>query len=160
MGDELEINEEHEHHRRAARVRAVGRSLMAVTVIAALAGAFGGGPLSRGRAEAAGAELEYDRITRFNSPNKLKLRVPASGKELKLSVGSALLDQINIERIDPEPDEFELAPGQQIWKFLVRETNGLVEITIDYRPDAFGSAHGQLGIEGRGALEFKQFYFP
>ena len=160
MAGELELNEEHEHHRRAERVRFVGRALMALVVIAALAGAFGGGPGSKGEIESAGAQLKFDRLARYNSPGKFKLRIPPGSQEIKLSVNNALLDRITIERIDPEPKELELAPGKQIWSFPIFDTNGPVEITIDYRPDAFGKTQGQLAIEGRGSLDFNQFYFP
>ena len=90
----------------------------------------------------------------------MKLRVPAGSEELKLSINSDLLERIDIERIDPEPEEFELAPGKQTWTFPVSETNGPVEITVTYRPDAFGKTHGELAIEGGGTLQFNQFYFP
>lgn len=160
MAGEIEINEELEHQRRAGRVRIVGRLLMAILVLAALFGTFGGGALSKARVEAAGAQLDYERISRFNSPSKLKLRIPPSSSELNLSLSSEFLERIDIERIDPEPKEIELSPGKQIWRFPVSETNGPVEITVQYRPDAFGNTRGEFDIEGRGKLQFSQFYFP
>lgn len=157
---EIEINEESEHRKRSEKVRAIGRILMALLLLAALAGAFGGGPLSEGVVESAGLRLEYQRVARFNSPEKFKIQVPPAADKIRLHVDSALLEIIDIERIDPEPKEMELAPDGQIWEFPVQTTNAPISISINYRPDAFGRAAGKFEIEGRGFLSFKQFYFP
>lgn len=157
---EIEINEEPDHRRRAEKVRTAGRILVALLLVAALAGAFGGGPLSEGVIESAGLRLEYQRIARFNSPEKLKLHIPAPSEEIRLHIDSQFLESIDIERIDPEPKEMELMRTGQIWIFPVQDTNSPVSISIDYRPDGFGKTSGQIEIEGRGALAFKQFYFP
>ena len=157
---EIEINEAPEHRRRSETARNAGRALMALLLLAALAGAFGGGPLSKAAIESAGLRLEYQRVARFNSPEKFKIQIPARANEIRLHIGSGLLENIDIERIDPEPIEMALAADGQIWNFPVKDTNAPVSINIHYRPDTFGRASGKIAVEGGASLSFQQFYFP
>jgi hypothetical protein len=158
--NEIEISEEHDHHRRAEAIRKVGRVGMLVIVVAGVSGALGHGPVSKRSAASAHVKMEYEGLARYNAPQKLKLRVKAASEKVQIAINSKFLEQIDIEHIDPQPAEFTLTDKGQVWTFPVANTNGEALITINFRPDGYGSNSGELAVDGAEPLQIRQFYFP
>jgi hypothetical protein len=93
-GGGLQIEQDLEYQQRAWTVQRVGRVMMALAVLAALAGLLGPGPLSRASAGATGdpLRLEYERFLRFQTPTSPSIELsPTAAREIH---GLERLDQI------------------------------------------------------------------
>lgn len=155
----LEIDENFDHHVRAWRVKRVGWAVMLLLMAGALAGFLGPGPYSRTTARGPGGlHLEYERISRYNAPTHLHLRVPGGKEDLELSVPAEFIKQIDLERIDPEPKEMRLSGDKHTWIFPRQESSS--EVMINYRPHGFGKKKIRLEVKDAGALEIQQFFMP
>lgn len=71
IGD-LDIAQDLEHQRREWVIERIGWAIMALILLAALAGLLGSGPLSNARIDHPGSHLsaEYNRFERYQSPTK------------------------------------------------------------------------------------------
>jgi hypothetical protein len=147
----------------------VGWGLMLLLVLAGLAGLFGRGPLAHGRAGAAGdpIRLEYERVTRHQSPSQLRVFVaPAAlaGDTARVWVDRRYLAGVDVELIDPEPVESTVEPDRVVYAFLARADRGEAEISFRIRADKYWARPGAVGIAGGAAsrqrLTFNQIVLP
>jgi hypothetical protein len=155
----LEIDENYEHHVRGWRFKRIGWAVMAAFILAALGGFLGPGPFSKRSAQGPGdLRVKYERIARYNAPAHLELTVPGGKEDLELSIPAALIKEIELQRIDPEPKEMRLTGENHTWIFPRKEAKS--EVMIHYRPQAFGRKHIRLEVKDAGALELQQFFLP
>lgn len=162
VGD-LDISEDMGHHRRAWVVKRVAWALGTVILLAALVGVCGHGPISKtsGRDSTGALEVEYDWVGRYNSPALLTISVKAPGKdEIRLALDQALLDQMEIKRIDPEPKETIAAENGLLMVIAKEESAEVGQVTIRYDPDGYGESRGFITLQGSGSVEIKQFFLP
>lgn len=108
--------------RREWRAQQIGWLALALFITAALAGLFGSGPLSAGRAsDPRGLAVEYQRFVRAGASQRLVFRLPPPGSEpVELRLSRGYFDDVRIEQVLPEPASmttgaewvtFEFAPG-------------------------------------------------
>ena len=94
---------------------------MALAVIAALLGVFGGGPLSRVHAESGGLAVEYQRFQRASAENHYRFDLDAAlvrDGRIRLRLSQALLDDMELESILPEPEA--VIAGKDATEFVFR----------------------------------------
>jgi hypothetical protein len=161
----LEIDQDLDYQRREWRLQRVGWVCMAVVVAAALAGLLGRGPLSDATAEAAGGTLRvgYNRFAHRHAPEELRITAAAGlaeGGELRLVIGRAFLDGVEVTSVSPAPLRVEAGPDDHTFVFRVSEPSAPVGLTLHYEPDATGRRPGRVGVAGRAAAEFRQFVYP
>ena len=143
----------------------VGWTVMALLLLAALAGLMGPGPLSSRTASAGPSlKIQYDRFTRYHSPASLHVTVaPASGADqIRLDLDRRFLEAIELESVTPQPARVELATGGQTYVFdAPRLANGDAEIVFHYRPDrTMRSLRGSVGLADGASVAFTQFVYP
>jgi hypothetical protein len=155
----LEIDEHYEHHVRGWRLKRISWTVMAALILIALCGLLGPGPFSNTSAQGPGElRAKYERIARYHAPAYLELTVPGGKDDLEISVPAALIKQIELERIDPEPKEMRLNGEKHTWIFSREQASS--EVIIHYRPQAFGRKHFRLEVKGAGSLDLQQFVVP
>jgi hypothetical protein len=150
-----------QRHRMAHRI---GIAVFLLVLLGAIAGLLGKGPLSKVRAQTSDATLwaESCRFIRYQAPMDLKLRVEPraiSNGLLHLRIGKTFVEDVEIERIEPEP-ESQMA-GASFFTYAIRaETNASTEIRIRFAASHFG----RLGYEVRAGdgevLHLRHFAFP
>lgn len=147
------------------RVHKFGWMVFAGLLLAALAGLLGPGPLSS-RIASAGPPLsvEYQRFLRNHAPADLRIRVapPAGADTIRLLVGNAFLEAIELTGVTPAPEAVEVTPEGHVFVF---EAPGLGsrEALILYRfePDAaFSDVPVRTALEGGPEVRFSQFVYP
>lgn len=115
--------------------------MLALILLAALAGLVGGGPVSRSTSSS-GAEtgitvrLDYPRWSRSRSPESLQITVAAPGanvESISLVLPPSLTDRLEIERIVPEPASASTGPRGVTYTWSVDEWSGSVRVRLDYR---------------------------
>jgi hypothetical protein len=139
----------------------VGWLAMGVVVLAAVAGAFGGGWLSF-QAATGGDSLvaRYPRLGRAHSPLELHVTWPASQSEATLWIERAYLDDFAIEEVRPPPSSVTLHPQRIYYSFRVSNAGERVAIELRVRAKRGGRFVGSIGFEDEAAVAIRQFMFP
>lgn len=159
----LELVEDVAGERRAWRVRRVAFVALALVVSAAVAGAFGAGPLARARVEREGVRLAYDRLLRVQTPATLTLEVPVpegTPGARRLWLDRGWVERVRLTRLVPDPEVVEAA-DDRLW--LVVRTGaaaGRARLTVDYAPEALGALALRAGVEGGPTLAVRQWVYP
>ena len=162
-GGGLEFDQDLGHARTLWRVQRAGWAVMALIILGALLGVFGRGPLAHASAESGALRVEYDRIARHGSSSRLRAEVAPAvrrGDTIRVWVDRAFLEGVEIEAVTPEPVQVETR-GDALWfTFLAPDSVRTALISLQLRPDDFGSRRGRVGVEGGGAVAFRQLVLP
>jgi hypothetical protein len=149
------------HHERAWKVKRVARILMAVFVVAALAGFLGPEPFSSVTRQLDGdIELKYERVARYHAPARLEFTTPPGDESLEVSISSVFLTQIELENVVPQPDEVKLDGERHTFVFKRTNSKEKSRICFAYRPESFGPNRFVLQIGGFSAVNIQQFILP
>lgn len=159
----LELDEDLPHQRREWTVQRVGWVVMALVVLAALAGLLGHGPLSQAtaRSDDGTVSVEYDRFERLQSPGRYAvLLAPAvvPGERVELRFGPEWVKRAEIERVDPQPVEVRAEGAAMVYTFATTPGQP-VRVQVQFRTQAFGSLPVTIDVAGR-RLDFRQFIYP
>jgi hypothetical protein len=142
------------------------RHLDRITVVALLlimaatvAGLFGGGPLSYGRAHmpSGRADVTYERFGRFGASMRTTVQLlPDESAAIVLS--NDYLDGMHIQRIVPEPAETRAVPGGV--EYVFAHTAGTpLTIHLDVQPNRRGAIDGSVTANGE-RLTWRHFIYP
>jgi hypothetical protein len=160
----LQVDQDLEHERREWRIERIAWVVFALILLAALAGAFGDGPLARGQAGVVDTALwvDFERLERARDQSHLEIymRLEAEDGLARLSLNRAYVEAINIRSIRPQPQSEVLAGDRVIYIFEVEATDQPLQVTIDYEAATIGSVDAHLALEGGPSLTFSQFIYP
>jgi hypothetical protein len=134
---------------------------MAVVLLGAALGLFGGGLLSDGEANA-GDELtvKYPRFLRAHSPFELTIDwLPRRG-EATVWISRAFLDRFEIAEIQPAPSAVTVGRDRIYYAFGASEPHARVAVTFRLRAEGGGAFRGRLGSDDDLDVEVRQFAFP
>jgi hypothetical protein len=148
-----------EYHRREWAVQRIGWILMAIVLAAAVAGVFGGGPLSRTSAPAGAHRVEYERFARYGARTEIVVNVAkesADGQAATVAIGHSFLDDYRVEAVTPEP-RATMDAGEHV-SFTFDATSG-ARIIFRLEPDAMGRHSGEVRI-GSDSVHVSQFVYP
>jgi hypothetical protein len=135
--------------------------LLLLVLVAAAAGAFGGGPLGWRRLQSADGALvvEYERCLRAYAVSPLRVRVPnAAEKDLAVRFDRGYLDGIAMRSVVPAPLRAELADGTITFVFDVQPP-GRAVIEFELEARSAGRHVSRLGV-GAAEVELRQFALP
>lgn len=164
-GDSIQIDEDRDHARREWRMERIGWLVMALLLVAGLLGLFGYGPLSQGQAGDPGTlSVEYDHLQRASAPSEYRFTVAPSlvrDGELRLRFDDALLDEVDMESIIPEPKEVRSGPGYTEFVFAVNPGKGPpARVQFQFQQATFGHVRGNVTADGAAPLVIDQFIYP
>ena len=153
------------------RLQRIGWGIIAVVLLLAIAGLFGGGFLSnataRHAADGRAIELTYPRFGRQESSLEMTLKVTApraSGPELSVLLSGDILDSATITGISPQPDSEAVSGDAIVYTWTVESWEGPQAIEFSYESRDWRSVGGRVdvlaGDEALGGLSFEQFLFP
>ena len=160
---DLELEDSMKAQRRLWKVQRVVRAIALVILALGLAGAFGGGPLSHGRAEQGGSSIEYERIAYRDTPQTYRLQVTkelAPSGKARIWLDRETSRRVMLDQIVPEPGRTTLAADRMIFEFEVEADQGPFEILFELSADEAGVHASRMGLEGGPTLEFKQLVLP
>lgn len=154
-----------DRHRSAWRLERVSWALMALLLVAAALGVFGGGPASHARTGSARTvELEYDRLLRAAAPTEYRLQVqPGTVRDGQLNVRIAqdLVDVMEIDSLVPEPESVTAGPGYTEFTFrIVAGGRSPAHVVIGFQPVTFGRFSGHISVEGARPLPVSHLVYP
>jgi hypothetical protein len=159
----LELNDDPVFDRRQGRVQRVGWALLALVLVAALAGVFGSGPVSSGSAASDDGRLEvgFDRFVRRGGENALDLTLDpalAEAGEIEVAISATWLDGIDVEAVSPEPTDVRTEGDRQVYVFAVAGDAPLV-VTLSYSSQVVGRSEATV-TAGPGEVSFWQVSYP
>ncbi|WP_424136958.1 hypothetical protein [Roseomonas chloroacetimidivorans] len=148
------------------RIVRCGWVVFALSVLAALSGLLGRGPLSSATSGEAGASLraEYHRFGRYEGPTELRLHINpelAHNGTLRIWIDRRFLEALALENVLPQPDTVELGTDRHTYVFAAPKLGGQTAITFRYKPTVkFRTVPVRLGTEDGPELAFWQFVYP
>ena len=160
----LQLQEDINFQRRYWRVQRVGWAISALVLMAAIAGLFGGGLLSRVSAgpRAQGFWVEYERFDRAEDPSELRLHLPADAARdglVRVWFNRAFVDTLKMERMDPAPEKTEISAERVTYWFRAAPGGELV-VNIRHQPENTGRQRAWIGVGESPPLQFTQFIYP
>jgi hypothetical protein len=160
----LDVAEDLSTQRREWTFQRAGRIGIGAFLLLAIAGLFGGGPLSVGSARDPSGQLraEYQRFERNGNPTEFHFRIaPQSitNGQVRLWVSREFLTQTDVEDTLPPPLSVELRPDRYVYEFAAEGAEEL-EIVFSAETRSVGLVRGEAGIDGGPAVSFTQFVFP
>jgi len=164
IGD-LEISQDIHFQRREWIVQRVGWVIIAALLLAALAGLFGPGPLSKTTVgnETDPVRAEYYRFWRMASPMPLRLRLtPAHPDQSEIGVwmSRAYLESMRVETVTPEPERVEAGTDHFVYVFRLKAPADTISVVFSLEADEAGMVSGQIGVDGAAAIGLRHFIYP
>lgn len=114
----------------------VGWLLMALLVIAALAGLTGAnGPAASGQANAAGATIDYPRIARWQASDTMSIEfAPDAQGRVEVLLPAEFSEIFAIESVTPQPSRAVTTPRGQLYEFELAAESGAKSANFSLRP--------------------------
>ncbi len=135
------------------RLQRVGRWCLSFLLLAALAGAFGDGLFSLGRATASGLQVSFQRVARAQATNTFDLEF--TGDSLLLLRSS--LDAQQLEGITPAPVSVMERGDWLVFRFA---SNRVGHAQFVLRPQRTGFLAIVFRVNPQARLEVGQWIFP
>jgi len=156
-----QVGEDIRFQRRVWRFQRFGWGAMALLVLFAVLGAFGGGPLAKASSRSADGtfEVEWERIERIGSDSRLRIRTltpPTAPLTLRLEDGLA---EVMLSSIEPQPRGESRAPGRVWLRFDPPAEGHAAEIVLNLRSSRPGIVRGTLAL-GEAAVPLRLFVMP
>jgi hypothetical protein len=163
--DVLELKQDLEFERRSRSIERVGWVVIAAVALAALAGLFGSGPLSRTTLGEPGGPLwiEYARFGRLGAPLALRVHVaPNTGRQtaLRLWLSRDYMERVQVDQVTPQPERVEAGSERLTYAFSLAESSRSTTIIFSLKMDHFGRQRGCIGMVDGPTLCFHQFIYP
>lgn len=163
--DGMQLHQDMAHQRREWRVQRIAWAVMALVLLAALAGLLGPGPLSRSVANAADGALrvEYNRFERLQSPSELRIRLPADAARtgtVRLRLNREFVGNVEIRDVLPEPESSSADADGFVYELDTGGSGGPVTVAVRYEYRTFGSTPVRVAIDAGPAVSFDQWVYP
>jgi hypothetical protein len=160
----LEIEQDIAFQEKEWKIERAGWVVMAVIILLALIGLFGGGPVSTTeQGSSGGLRITYERFERQMRPSRLTLNLPPPAEgagQVKFWIDRAYLEKVRIENISPEPASVEVGPDRMLYTIQVGDPGRRVDVVLVAQFEDSGLIRGQIGQDGSQPLSFSQFIFP
>ncbi len=144
-------------------IERLGWVVMAILVLAAMAGLLGGPTTRQETRDASGrVHVEYQHFQRHLDPTALRLKIDTQGQSLfELTIGKELAQAFEIRSVVPGPIETQAHEGGLLMKFAASPDNTMpAEIVIIGIPDRPGRVTGGIGLFGETPAPLNIFIYP
>jgi hypothetical protein len=139
--------EQLEFERRWRRVQRVGRVLVGVFLLAAVAGIFGTGPLAHATASAPGGSfsVDYDRFLRTTQSSQLTISATPSGHSSQIAIDAAYTNATQLSDVTPQPDSETATGGRIVFSY---QGSRPAQVAIDVLPQTIGVHRASIWVDG------------
>ena len=161
----LELEEDLAFQRKSWRAERVSWGLLGLTLLVALTGLLGHGPLSAGTGGTRGSDfwVEYQRFPRYQTSEALRFHVgpaAAGGRPIQLWIGAGYLRDTEIVSIVPQPERAIPGTERITFAFAAPPAGQGAEITFELRADAYGPRTARVGLADGPAFDLGLFVYP
>jgi hypothetical protein len=143
------------------RVQRVGWAVLALVIVAALAGLLGPGPLSSATAGGGDAPLvEYERFVRHGGQTDLTIRIDArDAGPVRVAISREYLAAVQLRQILPAPRAAQASGEMLLYTFDGPAKPGWVELKFVLQPDELGFHDASISAGGSTAA-IRQLTYP
>ncbi len=139
--------------------------VMALTILAALLGALGSGPLSRatGGPPAGPLRVDYAWVLPSHAPERLRIHLTAGAVPdglVRLWIDRAWLEGVHVEQVMPVPERAEAEREGVVYVVRIASPDRPATLVLHYQAETFGRRTGRLGLEGARPVTFTQWVLP
>jgi hypothetical protein len=154
-----ELQSERIFHEREWRIQRIGWTLLTVFLALALAGLFGGGPLSHAHALGAQGRIDYERFIRQGSPTELVI-TPSNGaaRGISIEITADYLAAFRVDDITPTPTTVRIAGDRLVYEFATAEPGASIAFHFD--PQRLWHRRALVKIGGGAPLRIWQITYP
>ena len=155
---ELEIEEHLSMQERGWRVQTIGMYFIFAMVVAAAAGLYGDGVISKKRVTKNATVIEHKRFYRFQARMELKVKLNNSNNTNGVTVAfpAKYLEGIQVDSVVPEPEKNVIDGDHVIYHF---DGKGDFTITFFLIPRNIGGINGSIEVN-KEPFELTHFIFP
>lgn len=151
--------------RRWSRFARIVYAVETLVLVAAAAGLFGRGPLSRATAGTRGGPfwVEYERRARFRTPTMLTIHLGATaaqGAEASVRLTDPIRGRLPVSRVMPQPAVEALVPNGRLYTFRIASPGDSASIEFELQPDRVGRSRITAGVDGVAPVSVTQFVYP
>lgn len=162
---DLCIEQDLEFERRSWRVQKIGRGLLLLFVLAALAGLFGSGPMERATVVDASGQLqvEYPRFARRLSEWQIVLEVGpklARSGQIEVWLDRSVTERFKSNGVLPEPSEMAIQGDRVVARFRWEDGARPSRLVWLVQPREAGRGTTRLGIVGGPEVAMEYFIYP
>jgi hypothetical protein len=132
-----------------SRAKAVLVGLLALFVLAGLAGVFGRGPLSMTSAAFASGRMEWERFARRQTAGPIIVRFETRSRAnpAEVTLDRALLDRLTVAATHPTAQTRRASAMGETFAFALGEDRRGV-VTFEVEPSRMGLVRGAVRVEG------------
>jgi hypothetical protein len=161
----LEIEEDFKFQLLEWRISRLGWAVMALIILAAILGLFGGGIFTDAtlRAEGGLLEVRYERFARHAASANLVLTPgPNAMREgsARLWIDREYLNGVQVQTISPEPYSVEAYGDRLVYAFRFDQSDAPIPVSFSLHVVGLGLLQGRVGLEEGPELDFRQFVYP
>jgi hypothetical protein len=158
----LQVEQDLAFQRLEWRFERIGKALIALFLLAAIAGVFGRGYLSRAQKSSPSGSLtvQHERFARRDAPTELEIDATgAPNAEIRIWLSRPAVQGLRIEQVTPEQVETQTSPERTTYVFRT-DGSGHAHVRFDVEPRGPGKMVSQVGIDGGEQLAFWTFVYP
>jgi hypothetical protein len=148
-------------HHHEWRIQRIGWALIAAFLLLALAGVFGGGPLSHARTgDATSGNVEYERYVRSGADTVLTVSPSAAAGQgvTRIEITASYLHAFRVEHITPQPSSVRVNGERLVYEFAVSSSPAVVAFHL--HPADLGRHTAVVVIDAGPPLAIRQFTYP
>lgn len=161
----LDLETDAQFQRTEWRAQRIGWIVWSLIVVAACLGLLGPGWLSDREAASAdgGLTVGYERFLHYHNPSQLTITCNGShldGDAFRIRVARSLLDQMQILRIDPEPEHHQVNEDAVLYEFQRDPQADGVKVVFHVEYERYGNVEGEIALTDGDPVTFRQFVYP
>jgi len=161
--DTLEVGQDADFERRWWTVQRTAWVILAIVTAAALAGAFGRGPLASASKSMNGVDVEWERIGRFNFGYDLEVAVSPSAAgngDVEITLPQEYVRCSGLQRTAPRAVEEREGGDAVTYVFRRASTSEPVRVRFHLQPRSLGACGGSITVGENPAVAIRQFVLP
>ena len=164
VNDEFEVGFDSHFERRWRRAELIGHAVMALFLVAALAGLFGRGPLSHHTegSAASGMSVDFEPFARSQTGTQVTLHLANTTQSpmLDVFIGGNSVEPMGLQRVVPEPVDRRAVDGGIVLSIAVPPGTRDGQVRLMLQPVSLGPNHLMATLAGHAPLRWTQFVAP
>jgi hypothetical protein len=162
---ELDLKVDTQFQKAEWRAQRFGWVIWSLIVVAACLGLLGPGWLSDREVTSTpgGLTVGYERFLHYHHPSQLTITCDGAHLDsdtVHIEVARSLLDQVQILRIDPEPEHYQVADDWVVYEFHRDPRADAVKVVFHVEYEGYGNVKGEISLAGTESVTLRQFVYP
>ena len=152
----LDFQDELELHKKGWIAQRIGWIFLAMVFTAAAIGVFGDGVISKRRISNGDVTIEFEKFSRFQTTMRLRISLRQSDRTVQLKIPQHYLEQCEIEKLVPEPEQQFIVDDLQVYTFNAQRRGN---IFLYLTPKKVGQIKSTFRVNDTD-FTFSHFVYP